>query len=276
MKVPIPQIQIGERHRKDMGDLAALAASIAELGLLQPIGVTEDHRLIFGERRLRACRDILGLTEVEVRVIDMPHIVVGENAENEIRKDFTPSERVAIAQAISEELGNRRGVNQHTPQQGRHHGDNPVSRTDDFAAQRAGFGSRRSYLDAKHVVERAEPETVEAMDSNVLSISAARKVADLPAERQREIVRSPHPVRDLAREFEMERRQDAAKEPPLMRCQTITEAVIDLGNAAASMSPDEFRATAAPATLARFHRHALPALAFLKGMMEVGYDQKRA
>ena len=37
--LPISQIKIGKRHRKALGDLAALAASI-ESGLLQPIGVT--------------------------------------------------------------------------------------------------------------------------------------------------------------------------------------------------------------------------------------------
>jgi ParB family chromosome partitioning protein len=47
-----------------MGDLSALAASIAEVGLLQPIGVSADGELVFGERRLRACRDLLGWTEI--------------------------------------------------------------------------------------------------------------------------------------------------------------------------------------------------------------------
>ena len=39
--LPISQIKIGDRHRKDLGDLDALAASI-EKGFLQPIGVTPD------------------------------------------------------------------------------------------------------------------------------------------------------------------------------------------------------------------------------------------
>ncbi|MFD2814929.1 ParB N-terminal domain-containing protein [Paracoccus aerius] len=110
MKMPIRQIIIGDRHRKDMGDLDALASSIADIGLLQPIGVAPDNRLIFGERRLRAFRDILGQTEIDVRIIDMPHIVVGENAENEVRKDFTTSERVAIAQAIVDEIGEGKAI----------------------------------------------------------------------------------------------------------------------------------------------------------------------
>ena len=53
----IDGIVIGERHRKDLGDLDALAASIGKLGLLQAIGVTKSNELVFGERRLRACAD---------------------------------------------------------------------------------------------------------------------------------------------------------------------------------------------------------------------------
>ena len=37
----ISNIKVGNRHRKDMGDLTSLADSIREEGLLQPIGVTE-------------------------------------------------------------------------------------------------------------------------------------------------------------------------------------------------------------------------------------------
>jgi ParB-like nuclease domain len=51
---PIADIQVGTRHRKYMGDIEALAASIAEHGLLNPITVKPDGMLIAGERRLAA------------------------------------------------------------------------------------------------------------------------------------------------------------------------------------------------------------------------------
>ena len=35
--VPISSIKVGARHRKDMGDIKGLAASIEFVGLLQPI-----------------------------------------------------------------------------------------------------------------------------------------------------------------------------------------------------------------------------------------------
>ena len=37
---PVNSIVIGERHRKDLGDIDGLAVSIAELGLLHPIVIT--------------------------------------------------------------------------------------------------------------------------------------------------------------------------------------------------------------------------------------------
>src|SRR3954467_4078619 len=85
---PIDQIIVGERHRRDMGDIAVLATSMAELGLLQPIVVRPDNTLIAGERRLRAAQQ-LGWTEIPVSVVDLEQIVRGEYAENAVRKDFT-------------------------------------------------------------------------------------------------------------------------------------------------------------------------------------------
>jgi ParB-like chromosome segregation protein Spo0J len=55
----IASIKVGNRHRRDLGDLKALAGSIRQEGLLQPIGVTETLELVFGERRIRAVRGIL-------------------------------------------------------------------------------------------------------------------------------------------------------------------------------------------------------------------------
>ena len=47
----IDSIAIGGRHRRDMGDIASLAASIAQLGLLHPVVVNQKGELIAGERR---------------------------------------------------------------------------------------------------------------------------------------------------------------------------------------------------------------------------------
>jgi ParB family chromosome partitioning protein len=95
----ITDIHLGNRHRKDLGDIQSLADSIRELGLLHPVVVTPDGTLIAGARRIAACK-LLGWTEMPATVVDIPSIVRGEYAENACRRDFAPSEAVAIWQAM--------------------------------------------------------------------------------------------------------------------------------------------------------------------------------
>ena len=66
----IDEIVVGERHRRDLGDIASLAANVAELGLLHPIVIRPDGTLIAGERRLAAARQ-LGSCEIPVNVMDL-------------------------------------------------------------------------------------------------------------------------------------------------------------------------------------------------------------
>jgi ParB-like chromosome segregation protein Spo0J len=97
--VAIKDIIIGERHRRHMGDIAALAASIEAVGLLHPPVVDKNNMLVAGERRIRAAL-LLGWTDIQVNEIDIAEIVLGEYAES-IRKDFTLSEAVAIKRAVA-------------------------------------------------------------------------------------------------------------------------------------------------------------------------------
>jgi ParB/RepB/Spo0J family partition protein len=96
---PLDRIKIGNRHRHDLGDVAALAASIAAVGLLHPVVIRPDGTLIAGARRLKACRQ-LGWTELPVTVVNLDEIVRGEFAENAHRKDFLPTEVDAIRRAL--------------------------------------------------------------------------------------------------------------------------------------------------------------------------------
>jgi ParB family chromosome partitioning protein len=66
--MPLDQIKVGKRHRKDMGDIAALAASIEDIGLLHPVTVDETNSLLAGARRLAACKH-LGWREMPVNVV---------------------------------------------------------------------------------------------------------------------------------------------------------------------------------------------------------------
>jgi N6-adenosine-specific RNA methylase IME4 len=95
----IADIIVGVRHRRDLGDIASLAASIRDVGLLHPIVVRPDGVLIAGERRLEAYKS-LGHGEIPVTEVDLNEVARGELAENTDRKDFLPSEIDAIRRAL--------------------------------------------------------------------------------------------------------------------------------------------------------------------------------
>ncbi len=63
----VDAIIVGARHRKDLGDIDALAVSIKERGLLQLVTITQDGVLICGARRLAAIKT-LGWRTVNVWV----------------------------------------------------------------------------------------------------------------------------------------------------------------------------------------------------------------
>lgn len=174
-------IKVANRFRKDFGDIESLAASISEIGLLQPIGIDSGYRLVFGERRLRACLS-LGWEKIPVRTVHLDSILQGELAENEFRKDFTPSERVAIGEAIERELGSRLGANQHS--EGPENFPDPKGDTRDIAAKAAGFGNGKTYEQAKRVANEAAPELVQAMDEGRASVSGAVALLVLPKDQQ--------------------------------------------------------------------------------------------
>ena len=147
-------VWVGPRHRKDMGDIAALAASIERVGLLHPIVVTPDNKLIAGERRLEACK-LLGWEDVPATVVSLEDIVRGENDENAIRKDFLPSEIDSIRRAlepVEKEVAKER---QGTRTDIQHCGKFPQSKTRDKVGAFAGV-SGRTVEKLKAVVEAAE------------------------------------------------------------------------------------------------------------------------
>ena len=186
-QIPIQEIRIGSRFRQDMGDLQSLADSIAKEGLLQPIGITEDNELVFGDRRIRAVQ-LNGQTTITARVVHVSSIIAGEFHENQIRKDFTTSERVAIGRALENTIGNRKGGNQYQNKElPQNFGEAKRNETAEVAAKKAGFGNPETYRQAKKVVEKGVPELVQKVDDGTVSISVAATVAEQPPEKQKEI-----------------------------------------------------------------------------------------
>lgn len=100
--VNINDIQIGERARKDYGDLDELAASIKEKGIIQPITLDTQLNLLAGGRRLTAAK-IAGLLVMPCLVREVSGTIDAleiELVENIQRKDMTWQERVNLTAKI--------------------------------------------------------------------------------------------------------------------------------------------------------------------------------
>ena len=103
MLIDIDKIVVGDRIRKDFGDIRELAEDIGENGLINPPTVNKEYVLLAGERRLRACKS-LGWTQIEVHMLDTKdeaHDLAVEMSENNMRRNFTGSE---LAEGIRRQM----------------------------------------------------------------------------------------------------------------------------------------------------------------------------
>lgn len=94
MLVPISNIKIRRRVRKDLGNLDDLKASLRTYGLLNPITINSKYELIAGERRLTAAKE-LGWTNIHANIVDNLTDIEQlemEIEENNQRKEFTDEE----------------------------------------------------------------------------------------------------------------------------------------------------------------------------------------
>jgi len=103
IELPVNLVFVNDRHRKDLGDLGALAESIRSVGLLQPVVIRRDGTVIAGERRLAAVKQ-LGWERVSVRVARDLETALdylrAERDENICRKELLPTEIASLAAAL--------------------------------------------------------------------------------------------------------------------------------------------------------------------------------
>lgn len=151
-EIKIQNIKIGTRFRKDIGDLTELKNSIKEIGLLHPIVIDKNNNLIAGLRRLKAFEE-LGKEKIPVNVVDIENIVRGEYDENLVRKNFVPSECVAIWE-VMESYQFKKG--------GRSDSDQPEQRRKQ-AVKITGY-STDTLSKAKQIVEYKDKELIKKMD----------------------------------------------------------------------------------------------------------------
>lgn len=218
--IRIDEIRVGERARKDYGDIEPLKASIVEHGLLQPIVLLPDNYLLCGGRRLAACKE-LGWDSIPfVRSRSQEDAISrlkAERDENTCRKDMTPSELVAIGKKLEEmkrpAAAERQGTRTDLT-------SGPSGPEVDSHAVRAEVAeaigmTEALYKRAKRVVETANDESAPSevrevaqvaqaeMDAGKLTISAAdnkvaaAKLAAEPSRKLPEIERLAQ-IRELA------------------------------------------------------------------------------
>lgn len=100
--LPLSEIIVGDRFRKDFGDMEGLIESIRDKGIIQPVSVDEGFNLLAGGRRVRAAQE-LGLDTVPA--IIRPHVDAIDSREIELlenvyREDFTWQERASLINEI--------------------------------------------------------------------------------------------------------------------------------------------------------------------------------
>jgi ParB family chromosome partitioning protein len=94
MQVPIDDIKVKRRIRKDLRDIEILAESLKLFGQINPIVITRKNVLISGQRRLEAAR-ALGWRTINAMIVEFPDALSKleyEVEENIQRRDFTPEE----------------------------------------------------------------------------------------------------------------------------------------------------------------------------------------
>jgi ParB family chromosome partitioning protein len=102
MQVPVEDIIVKKRIRKDMGDIGALAESFRKYGQISPIVINRKNILIAGGRRLAAAKS-LGWRTINVVIAETSEKLSRlelELEENIQRRDFSTDESAEAAMAI--------------------------------------------------------------------------------------------------------------------------------------------------------------------------------
>ena len=186
-QIAISSICVAERIRKENGSLDELAQDIQKHGLLNPITVMEQsdggYVLIAGLRRMKAMAQ---MNAVEIRAtvmspMEADEMLMLEIAENEQRKEFTVSEKLAFAEklrAIEREKARAR-MSAHA-RDGHSNGQGMANRPQaeetgaarDIVARKAGFSSTSQMRRAREVAEK-RPDLLDKVDRGEQSIYGA-------------------------------------------------------------------------------------------------------
>ncbi|MDR2370126.1 MAG: ParB N-terminal domain-containing protein [Treponema sp.] len=102
MQIPVSDIVVKKRIRKDMGDIPALAESMRRCGQITPILISKNNVLVAGERRLEAARS-LGWRTINAVIAEASGplaLFEMEVEENIQRRDFTAEEEACALRQL--------------------------------------------------------------------------------------------------------------------------------------------------------------------------------
>lgn len=174
-QMPIDAIQVNRNGHGEMSDLDGLTASIKERGVLEPLIITPERRLLAGRRRLEAARRA-GLSMVPVRVFEIADertaIEIGL-VENVERADLDPLTRAKAYRGLME-----------------------LGASVEEIARLVGQGAGHVY---QHLgLLDLHPQVQEAVHNRRLSFADARSFKPLTSEEQatllQEVQQSPKPL----------------------------------------------------------------------------------
>lgn len=121
----IDSITVGERSRRELGDLTPLTESLDRVGLLQPVTITPDGLLVCGFRRLEAAKR-LGWDTVRVWVRsgisdDLTRLLAGRD-DNATHKPLSATEAAKLYDELlaltKEDAARRKQATQYHPESG--------------------------------------------------------------------------------------------------------------------------------------------------------------
>ncbi|POH66076.1 MULTISPECIES: ParB N-terminal domain-containing protein [Cryobacterium] len=244
----IDSIRIGSRHRTDLGDIDALAASIERQGLLQPITVTPEGTLVCGARRLAALRQ-LGVRRLNVWVrsgiSERLTQLLAEQDDNALHKSLSPTEAATLYREVkvllAEDASRRQEASRFRSEQGkaRSHGAAtvaaPLMQLEGYARSQAALlvTGRRSYTTLERIGELQRIVADESADESLRS--RARVELDL-IHNGGSVTSAQHRMKTQAAVLELQRMAADPAQPAGIREASSMGAT--RVHAAASITPD--------------------------------------
>jgi N6-adenosine-specific RNA methylase IME4/ParB-like chromosome segregation protein Spo0J len=183
MKLRLSDITVKQGRRAvNESKVRELAQSMSEVGLINPITVTQDKTLITGAHRLAAAK-LLGWAEIEATVSELEGFKaeLAEIDENLMRNELHYLDEGAAYKRRDElldEMGMRREVGRYSNQVE----STPLKTTEEIAAE-LGV-SKSTYKQAKQIARDILPEAQEAIKAADLPKRDALKIARMEPEQQ--------------------------------------------------------------------------------------------